>query len=207
MITYGVVQPNLGLRRPSYPTVDGGLTRGAAGNDVVAISERLRVKQAALDSYLELRLLVGYLGEKSQHNWWASAFYDPFAMDFLTPVFGRTARLAQYNGVREAARRVHDASVGIGQVFHLFRLPEEVEHDLHRRAESLDVATPSVVSDRAPAVSRLRALAGDSVPNVEGPIAIGVIGDLEKAGTLNRLAGHYAQAFDRRVRVYPYLTS
>src|SRR5437773_108710 len=138
----------------------------------------------ALDSYLELRLLVGYLGEKLQYNWWASSFYDPFAMDFLSPVFGRTARLAQYNGVREAARRVHDANVGIGRVFHLFRLPEETEHDLHRHAETLDEAILSVVSDRATALARLRVFADKTAPSAEGPIAIDRIGELEKSATV-----------------------
>ena len=39
-------------------------------------------------------------------------------------------RLAQYHGVSEAARRVHDEHLSVGS-FHLFRLPEEMEQDLH----------------------------------------------------------------------------
>jgi len=47
-------------------------------------------------------------------------------------MFSRTARLAQYNGVREAARQLHDKYSGIGNVIHVFRLPEEVEQDLQQ---------------------------------------------------------------------------
>ena len=74
-----------------------------------------------------LRMIVGYLGEKGQHNWWSSEFFSPTAPAFLNPVFGKTATLAQYHGVKEAARRVHDTHIGVGRVFHLFRLPESME--------------------------------------------------------------------------------
>lgn len=74
-----------------------------------------------------LRVLVGYLGEKAQHGWWPSEFYSATSSAFLTPVFVRTAKLAQYHGASEAARLVHDEHIGIGRVFHLFRLPQAIE--------------------------------------------------------------------------------
>lgn len=165
--------------------------------------------EVELSSLLELRLLVGYLGEKDQFGWWASSFYEPAAMQFLTPAFPRTARLAQYNGVREAARRVHDASVGIGRVFHLFRLPEEVEQDLHRCAEKLTDDHPFIsnVQSKTTATARLLALAGENPQGAEGPIAIGSIADMRKATSLARLAANYSRAFAKRSRVYPYFTS
>lgn len=156
---------------------------------------------------LELRLLVGYLGEKSQPAWWRSEFYGDTAMQFLEPVFGRTALLAQYNGVREAARLVHDASVGIGSVFHLFRLPQEVEQDLHRRAEGLTKGDPLLVNlqNKDVAVVRLRSVAGADPGAAEGPVSIGSIEDLRKPATLKKCASHYVKAFTRGTPVYPYL--
>ena len=80
---------------------------------------------------LELRLLIAFLGERSQFAWWASSFFDNTSKPFLEPVFGKTAKLTQYHGAVEAARRVHDEHIGVGEVFHLFRMPEENEEDLH----------------------------------------------------------------------------
>ena len=61
-----------------------------------------------LQTIARLRMIVGFLGEKGQHNWWSSEFFSATAPAFLNPVFGKTATLAQYHGVKEAARRVHD---------------------------------------------------------------------------------------------------
>ena len=160
-----------------------------------------------LTEILELRLLVGYLGEKSQPAWWGSSFFGESAKQFLRPVFGRTALLAQYNGVREAARLVHDASVGVGSVFHLFRLPQEIEQDLHRRAEGLADGDSVMVNlrDKNVAVARLQSIAGAESAGAEGPVSIGSIGDLRKPTTLRRFASHYLKAFKRGTRVYPYL--
>jgi hypothetical protein len=33
--------------------------------------------------------------------------------------------------VKEAAARVHDEYIGVGKVYHLFRLPEHIEQALH----------------------------------------------------------------------------
>ncbi len=71
----------------------------------------------------ELRVLVGYLGEKPQAGWWSSEFYSPSAAAFLSPIFNRSLFLAQYQGATAAAAKAHDDTIGIGRIFHLFRLP------------------------------------------------------------------------------------
>ena len=80
------------------------------------------MNKATLAQIARLKLLVGFLGEQSQFNWWPSAFF--------APVFNKNAFVAQYHGVQEAASRVHDEHIGIGRVYHLFRLPEHVEQAL-----------------------------------------------------------------------------
>jgi hypothetical protein len=74
-----------------------------------------------------LRLAVGLFGEQAQLAWWSSSFLGQHALAFLRPIFGSKTRMAQYNGVTEAACRVHDEKVGVGRVFHLYRLPETIE--------------------------------------------------------------------------------
>ena len=103
------------------------------------------MKDDSLPTWLYLRLLVGYLGERAQGAWWPTAFYEPSGRLFLEPVFGKTARLAQYHGVLEAARRLHDDHLSVGR-YHLFRLPEEVEQNLHGLIERQvrEAATPPV---------------------------------------------------------------
>src|SRR5947207_11300108 len=77
-----------------------------------------------------LRLAVGILGEHGQAAWWPSMFLGQHANAFLSPIFGSKTRMAQYHGVTEAACRIHDERIGVGRVFHLFRLPETIEQRL-----------------------------------------------------------------------------
>ena len=59
----------------------------------------------------ELKLLIGYLGEKNQFNWWDSNFLGTSSGVFLIHPYPRTTLLAQYHGVSEAALLAHDESV------------------------------------------------------------------------------------------------
>src|SRR5439155_12420620 len=133
------------------------------------------LKRIDSPTYIQLRLLVGYLGEKTQHGWWATDFLSPVARAFLEPSFPRTWRVAQYTAATEAARRVHDEHIGVGNVFHLFRLPEELERQLHTHM----LANPAGEGLFAPLTARdsaMRALgefAIDTDTGKEGPINIG----------------------------------
>jgi hypothetical protein len=60
-----------------------------------------------------LRVLVGYLGERQQANWWSSSFLDRTSEAFLMPIFGSAIANARVVGVTEAARRVHDDAIGL----------------------------------------------------------------------------------------------
>ena len=70
----------------------------------------------SIQTVADLRMAVGYLGEKSQNNWWSSSFLAPQAKTYLSPIYPRTVALAQYRGVTEAALLVHDEFIGIGKV-------------------------------------------------------------------------------------------
>jgi hypothetical protein len=164
------------------------------------------MKESYLDKYLMLRLVVGYLGEKSQFGWWTTSFFDSSSKLFLDPVFPKTRQLAQYQGVSEAARRLHDEFIGIGNVFHLFRLPEEIEQDLHREMQENrpgEHGCPELKS-KDDAMHALSTLAGGIREAKEGPIAIGKISNIFTSAVLKGVAQSYLGAFEQGIRTYPY---
>ncbi len=162
----------------------------------------------SLPPILKTRLLVGYLGERAQYAWWPTAFYEASSRLFLEPVFARTSRLAQYHGVLEAARRLHDEHLSVGS-YHLFRLPEEVEQDLHnlvQRPEADEFALQEMRSKDA-AWASLREIAGTVSVNSLGPTATGNIADLDSLNTVKSFAAAYLSAFSQDAKTYPYLVS
>ncbi|MBW4653772.1 MAG: BrxE family protein [Kaiparowitsia implicata GSE-PSE-MK54-09C] len=159
-----------------------------------------------LDPYSQLRLLVGYLGEKNQKNWWSTAFFDATSKLFLEPIVPRTVRLAQYKGVHEAARRLHDEHVAVGGIYHLFRLPEEVEQDLQQRiiAAPEEWFAPLISPEQA--MATLETLAEAPTPIESGPQSLGQYSELYCPAGTTVLARHYLSAFRQNIRSYPYFT-
>ncbi len=155
-----------------------------------------------------LRAAVGYLGEREQHAWWQSSFFSPQSPAFLAPVFGRTQVLAQCVGVARAAAALHDAHIGVGQVHHLFRLPEELERALHRTLRDPATAQQitAVVLSREDALAYLRREARVGVPASEGPTRVGDDRGLHDQRQWELVAAHYVQAFERGLKAYPYFT-
>ena len=167
---------------------------------------RVEIKESYLSTLLQMRLLVGFLGERAQCAWWPTAFYEASSRSFLEPVFSKTSRLAQYHGVLEAARRLHDEHLSVG-CYHLFRLPEEVEQDLHanlKNSAGVEFASQQLQSKEA-ALHLLKCLAASSVTSSVGPTAVGDIKDLESGHTLMTISAAYLSAFDRNEKTYPYL--
>jgi hypothetical protein len=106
----------------------------------------------------------------------------------------------------EAARRLHDEHLSVG-TYHLFRLPEEVEQDLHvtvigSTGEALAGQAPQNKEAALEALKRLAALGGTS--NV-GPTAVGSVTDLDSSETLQAIATAYLSAFTYSTKTYPYL--
>ncbi len=164
------------------------------------------MKESYLPTLLQMRMLVGFLGERAQYAWWPTAFYEASSRLFLEPVFSKTSRLAQYHGVLEAARRLHDEHLSVGS-YHLFRLPEEVEQDLHAIVQSSageDLANLGPKGKEA-ALDELKRLAATSTRSSVGPSAVGSIKDLDSTDTLKVIAAAYLSAFNQNAKTYPYL--
>lgn len=164
--------------------------------------------ERSLYPILEARLLVGYLGERAQFAWWPTAFYEASSRLFLEPVLAKTSDLAQYHGVLEAARRLHDEHLSVGS-YHLFRLPEEMEQDLHILAQASSAAEYLLqsVSSRDAALNALGELAGGVLLNGVGPIGVGALASINAPKTVQSIAAAYNWAFKHDVKTYPYLVA
>ena len=160
------------------------------------------------EAILQLRLLVGFLGERAQFGWWPTSFYEPSSRLFLEPVFSKTSLLAQYHGVMEAARRLHDEHLNVGS-YHLFRLPEELEQDIHAfmqspNGENLATRSPQTKED---ALKAMTVLAPNAAKLNEGPKLVGAIDDIDSPNAIQLFAAAYLSAFQQNVKTYPYLVA
>lgn len=165
------------------------------------------MKKNTFNLIAELRLVVGYLGEKNQSNWWGSDFIGLSSEGFLAPVFPRTAMLARYQGVSEAAMLLHDEHIGVGANFHLFRLPDAVERATVKEVLSIDSKElmNSVLKSNQAALSRLNEIAIAETGKVEGPVVVGNYSDTTLEGMLRQSASYYLRAFEQDYKCFPYM--
>ena len=157
----------------------------------------------------KLRLCVGYLGEKDQFSWWQSSFFTKGSNAFLSPLFSRTQVLAQCNGVTRAAALIHDESIGVGHVYHLFRLPEDMEQGIHRILLDADAekVIQSIAFSPETALEQLKRSIPDSQLSGEGPVRVGNVSDMQDAEYWKKVAGLYWYAFQENIRSFPYFTN
>jgi len=154
----------------------------------------------------ELRVLIGYLGEKGQANWWTSEFFSATAAAFLAPIFNRSLFLAQYRGATAAAAKVHDEAIGVGRIYHLFRLPIGLEQaSADALSEAAFVQTvKSLLVNRELALARLAELAVKQESASSGPVSVGQMSEDLRA-ELQRAAGFYCSAFTAGIQTFPYV--
>lgn len=157
---------------------------------------------------VELRAVIGYLGEKDQLGWWQSSFFTRGSSAFLSPLFTRTQFLAQVNGVCRAAALVHDERIGVGHVYHLFRLPEDLEQSLHRllHEKEMEQALLPVLTGAPQALDHLRQLAAGQAASGIGPIRLGDTQSLRAVDTWRQAAACYLQGLETQQQIFPYFT-
>ena len=168
------------------------------------------MKKEVLQNIFLIRICIGYLGESDQYSWWSSTFFSNTSSAFLSPVLSKTSFVAQYYGVKEAATIVHDEHIGIGQgVFHLFRMPETHEIEMHHLLDNPD--TKNLVQDllknKDSAQRFLGAFGQDSGRSDVGPFRLGDISDILIPKTWKKIAGYYAFAFQNGNKTFPYFTT
>lgn len=155
-----------------------------------------------------LRVTVGYLGERDQYGWWQSSFFTQGSNAFLLPLFGRTKLLGQSSGVTTAAALVHDERIGIGNVYHLFRLPEDLEQSVHQilQEPSFESKARNIFSSKNQALQHL----GENKSTTDfspGPLRIGKIDEIRIIKMWDRVAILYRQAFDNGQVIFPYFSN
>ncbi len=156
----------------------------------------------------QYRMVIGYLGEREQFGWWQSSFFTQGSNAFLSPVFGRTQLLAQCNGVTRAAALVHDERIGIGHVYHLFRLPEELEQGIHQALQEaqLGEVIRKIITSKDSALDYLRKNSTISNQPGVGPTRIGMIESLRDQKAWQTSAGLYLYAFENGRQIFPYFS-
>lgn len=156
---------------------------------------------------VELRLLVGFLGEKAQENWWGSNFLGTSSEAFLAPVFSRSTMLARYHGVCEAAMLVHDEHIGVGANYHLYRMPDSAERAAAKALTDtgFQQQMSDVLGSSEAAQKRLGELAATDTNKVEGPVVLGSYADADLNQQLRQAASHYSRAFKEGYKCFPYM--
>lgn len=160
-----------------------------------------------------LRALVLALGEIAVPAWWKTEFMNETGLRFLERLYPRTPIRAAVHAASRAACEAHDKAVGRVGVYHLFRLPESLETEIHSSPSSSD----------AEFISRFRSFLGRredlmemlstfcSGPPVKGiaagPKRIGVESDAVQTEALGMAASVYHEAFKRGKPAFPYFAA
>jgi len=161
-----------------------------------------------LEYLATLRIVIGFLGEREQFAWWQSSFFSAGSEAFLSPIFARTRFLAQCTGVVQAASAIHDARIGTGNVYHLFRLPEDMTQDIHQHLQASDTIQEiaRTISDKATALNFLRQDTLSDLTTSSGPMRIDQTGTLRDLSRWRTVSAHYANAFDQGIEIFPYFS-
>lgn len=176
----------------------------------VNAGKREFVMTESVQSILNLRILTLALGEAQHAGWWRSGFLSPVGLSHLSYVYPRSNFSAAVRAAGRAAKSMHDSSIGIGNVYHLFRLPQQLE----RRLDDLLQESESCLLDRfgsmlsepeklANELGQLGTMVGLSRPQA-GPRRMGTIQALQRPETVQQLAAAYHAAFQDGIKLFPY---
>ena len=157
---------------------------------------------------LRLRVLVLALGESS--NWWRTQYLTGPGLRILGRVYPRTAFGAAVQAATDAACDLHEASIGRGRGYHLFRLPSAYERDLRMMLVGSDGADLAeeirpALGDTTALLLRLQELAEATPDAGVGPWRVGTDADLTQPDTFRCIAGAYVHAFQQGEKTFPYV--
>ena len=149
----------------------------------------------------KLRICVAFLGEKDQQNWWSSSFLSEVGKTFLKPVFPKTTLLARVTGASTAARVTHDKHIGLGNVFHLFRLPENLENEIFHALKNEPSILDNIKSEDN-AYASLQSMANGDIAQSVGPLLLSQVEVNQTA--ISHMAAVYLMGYKNNQNVYPY---
>lgn len=152
-------------------------------------------------------MAVGFLGEQTSAKWWNSSFCGASSKPFLAPVFPRTYINAQFHGLTVSAARVHDAQIGIGGAFHLFRLPEDLERQLHDLINSEAAGEIAKVSQSLDTAKDFLHDFGKGIEKIAvGPIRVGTVSSLQTIPVWRDVAAYYLTGFEKQTKTLPFFS-
>lgn len=158
-----------------------------------------------LESFSVLRLVVGYLGERSRGGWWQTDLLGDTGIRFLSTTFPRTAKLAALNTASEAAQLVHDHAIGRAGFYHLFRFPPDLEEMVGTVQSRMDWESQwKLIESQKTALAALEGMAEALIQAPDGPMQIGVESKILKRAAVNEMAAHYCSSFRQGNRCFPY---
>jgi hypothetical protein len=154
---------------------------------------------------LGLRTIVLALGEAHYFGWWKSGFLSPTGLSILERSYPHTYFAAAIHSSLLSALDVHDANIGKGQIFHLFRLSQGTERELEtvlkEDEHKLKIRFQEAIGDQQFLLSTLEGMAnGQKVGDAIGPILLKT--STEKMVPL--LSAYYLQAFQLGKHIFPY---
>jgi hypothetical protein len=157
------------------------------------------------ESLLNLRILVLALGESHHSGWWKSQFLSPTGISFLERIYPRSKFAAAVRSATRAALSVHDANIGKGEIFHLFRLSRfqerKIDQLLKDRVGEFEAIYLPILGRRAELMDKLQVLAGNvAVEDAVGPVKI----NGQSTDIIQTLAATYLFAFSKGTQIYPY---
>ena len=155
----------------------------------------------------ELRMTVEYLGEKDHFGWWPCSFFSASSAQYLSPIFPKTTVIARYQGAKYAAQKLHDKNVGKGNIYHLFRLSENIEEiilELLKDEKYVDDLI-SLLLNKDFALNKIEQLALDKETGKEGPTLLGDYNVDKLETVIGKMAKNYLEAFKKNIKSYPYL--
>lgn len=147
-----------------------------------------------------LRLSILTKGESLPSIYWDSKGLNPTAQSDLSYIFPRTSYIASLTHAKELARAHHDATTREFGVYHLFRLPTEMESEIHSyllaNTDQLDSHIPFSELDSLPEVN---------ISKFEGAVDLGEV-DLSSKKDISTLAHTYKSAMDAEKSSSPFFT-
>jgi hypothetical protein len=164
-------------------------------------------REGRVRTLAELRILCAYLGEQTQFDWWPTAFFAPTGLKFLEYNFPRTIISAAVHSVTHAAKQLHDQRIGTAASYHLFRLPHDLEQDVHNLILQApkDSFSP-LISDGTKSLEELKLRACGEHHEAVGPVRVTAVAQLTSLPALRKIAAYYWSAFQNRSQAFPYFT-
>jgi len=161
-----------------------------------------QTKLNASTSLARIRLSVLASGETLPGKYWDSLGLNQTGQTDLLMIFPRTSLTAAATHAEQLAQAHHDERTRSSGVYHLFRLPTDIESSIHHE---MIHSIPNDLDLHANLWSELEDLPKGDVSAEEGPVDLGEL-NLTKLKDISKIAHTYKAAFDAGLNCIPYFT-